>query len=290
VRADPASDPAARGASPRTPWPTAGTSALIPEVSFEPLPAGPTPAGAVPSVAEGPTIPAEAVRRLAAQVRLLVGRPVRLLVHDNRSTMVSFRREDDCLHLRVHHMFVGAGDDVVGAIAEYARTRSNAAGRVLDRFVRSNRTRIKPLDVERARARPLRTAGRVYDLACIYDALNERYFGGELDARIGWGQGMARRRRRSIRMGAYYHDTRTILIHPALDRPDVPRYFVELVVYHEMLHQAVPQERTPAGRRIIHSPEFRARETRFHDFRRARTWERRNLPHLLKNRRALPPL
>ena len=70
-------------------------------------------------------------------------------------------------------------------------------------------------------------------------------------------------------MGAYYHETRTILIHPALDRAEVPRYFVELVVFHEMLHQAVPQERSETGRRNIHSDEFRRREALFRDFERA---------------------
>jgi hypothetical protein len=153
---------------------------------------------------------------------------------------------------------------------------------VLDRHVRDNRERIKPVDLEQVRAKPLRTEGEVHDLQALYDALNDRYFGGTVDARIGWGRGSKGTRRRSIRMGAYYHDTATILIHPALDRAEVPRYFVELVVYHEMLHQAVPQQRTESGRRCIHSVEFRARERLFHDFERAREWESRHLALLLR--------
>jgi hypothetical protein len=207
---------------------------------------------------------------------------VRLLVHDNRSTMVSFRREESVLHLRVHHMFVGAGGDVVKALAEYARARSPEAGRRLDQFVRENRVRIKPIDVERARQKPLRARGACHDLEAVSAALNRRYFDGGIDARIGWGRGTTGRKRRSIRMGAYYHDTRTILIHPALDRPEVPRYFVELVVYHEMLHQAVPQQRDGDGRRCIHSAEFRRRERLFAEFDRARAWERRHLALLLR--------
>lgn len=234
-------------------------------------------------VARGTGAPrVEDVRRLASELKGLVGTPVRLLVHDNRSTMVSFRREESMLHLRVHHMFLGAQADVVKALAEYARARSAPAGRRLDQFVRENRERIKPLDVEQARQKPLRTRGSAHDLDEIFASLNRRYFEGTIDARIGWGRGTTGRRRRSIRMGAYYHDTRTILIHPALDRPEVPRYFVELVVYHEMLHQAVPQQRSEGGRRCIHSAEFRRRERLFAEFDRARSWERRHLPLLLR--------
>ena len=228
------------------------------------------------------SVPYDHAHRLALEIRALVGHAVRLHVHDNRSTMVSFRREDNQLHLRVHHMFLKAGPDVVRALADYARARSARAGRVLDQYVRQNKQAIKPLNVEEARAKPLRTVGEVYDLQELYDTLNRRYFGGEVTARIGWGRGSTNRRRRSIRMGAYYHETETILIHPALDRVEVPRYFVELVVYHEMLHQAVPQQRDASGRRCIHSPEFREREQEFVDYVRARQWEQRNLQILLR--------
>lgn len=256
----------------------------------EPAPlrsAGPAPAVRQGSAARpGPVAslppPADGAHRLVSELRGLVGGPVTLKVHDNRSTMVSFRREEGALHLRVHHMFLAAGPEVVRALADYARLRSARAGKVLDHYVRQHRSAIKPVDVEQARAKALRTLGEVHDLARVYEALNGRYFAGTLDARIGWGRGSTGRRRRSIRMGAYYHDTATILIHPALDRAEVPAYFVELVVFHEMLHQAVPHHRDETGRRCIHSPEFRARERQFHDFERARSWEKRNLALLLR--------
>jgi hypothetical protein len=227
-------------------------------------------------------VPYEKAQHLASELRGLVGRRLRLHIHDNRSTMVSFRHETRSLHLRVHHMFLGAGPDVVRALADYARARSPRAGRVLDQYVRQHREHIRAVDLERANARPLESKGAVHDLQELFDALNQRYFAGWVRARIGWGRGTTERRRRSIRMGAYYHDTATILIHPALDRREVPRFFVELVVFHEMLHQAIPQQRSDDGRRCIHSKEFREREQLFEDYERARAWERRNLPILLR--------
>jgi hypothetical protein len=244
-----------------------------------PLPLAPPKRTRSPRVA----VPPEHAHQLQSQVRLLVGAPVELRVHDNRSTMISFRRYDDRLHLRVHHMFLEAGPEVVRALAEYARVRSAKAGRVLDQFVRQHRENIRPVEPERAQSRPLNTRGAVHDLQAMFDTLNARYFGNAIQARIGWGRGTSsERRRRSIRMGAYYHETQTILIHPALDRTDVPQYFVSLVVYHEMLHQAVPQQKMDTGRRTVHSREFRAREKLFHDFDRARLWERHNLSILLR--------
>jgi hypothetical protein len=54
------------------------------------------------------------------------------------------------------------------------------------------------------------------------------------------------------------------------------------VVFHEMLHQAVPA-REANGRRIVHGPEFRRRERAYPEFARAKAWEERNLSLLLSS-------
>jgi predicted metal-dependent hydrolase len=87
-------------------------------------------------------------------------------------------------------------------------------------------------------------------------------------------------------MGSYHHETRVIRLHPALDRPEVPAYFVRYVVFHEMVHQAVPIRRTGAGRREVHGREFRRRERTCPDYDRALARERDHLPLLLGRRRA----
>ena len=127
---------------------------------------------------------------------------------------------------------------------------------------------------------PLVARGRTWDLQEMFDRLNALVFGGAIEARIGWGRGTTGRRRRTIRMGVYDHLGRTIRIHPALDRPEVPRFFVEYIVFHEMLHQAVPA-RASGGRRQHHGPEFRARERAYPDYERAIAWEREHLGMLL---------
>ncbi|MFN7133992.1 MAG: hypothetical protein ACK4N5_18085 [Myxococcales bacterium] len=220
-------------------------------------------------------------RNLAAALSDELSRPVRLYVTDNRATMVSFRRAREGLTLRVHHMFLDAPPHVVKALADYAGRGTRTAGTVIDRFVRDHSDAIRAGEADR-RAQRLNPRGTCYDLKELYDRLNATEFDGRIRARIGWGRGTQERRRRTIRMGVYDHLSRTIRIHPALDRPEVPEFFVAYIVFHEMLHQAIPCKEE-GGRRQHHSPEFRAREQQYPDYERAIAWEKQHL-HLLLGR------
>lgn len=221
-----------------------------------------------------------AASRLADAISELLGERVRLAVHDNRSTMVSFRRAPGAVCYRVHHLFLDAPGEVVRALAAFAAPRLRAArrreaGRRIDAWVRRNRGAIAPLD-----AGSLRPRGRHHDLAAILERLNAAHFGGAVRAAIGWGRDGGRAPRRSIKTGVYLHDARAIRIHPALDRAEVPEFYVAAVVFHEMLHQVVPGEDS-GRRRVVHGPEFRRRERAYPGHARAREWERRNLDLLL---------
>ncbi|HEY6050302.1 MAG TPA: SprT-like domain-containing protein, partial [Thermoanaerobaculia bacterium] len=84
--------------------------------------------------------------------------------------------------------------------------------------------------------------------------------------------------------GVYFHEQKLIRLHPALDDERVPAHFVEMVVFHEMLHQVFPPTMEDDGRRCVHGPEFRAAERRYPGYDRARTWERGHLHLLLRQR------
>jgi len=120
--------------------------------------------------------------------------------------------------------------------------------------------------------------GRVYDLERMFRRLNQRYFGGELERpTLTWSQ----RRTRTI-LGHHdgVHDT--IVISKTLDSPDVPEWFVEYILYHEMLHIKHPA-RLINGRRYYHTKAFRAEEQRFPFYREAQQW----LDHVARQRRTL---
>ena len=141
--------------------------------------------------------------------------------------------------------------------------------------MRTHRDRIAPPRTGRLQAR-----GRVHDLQAILDRLNAEHFDGPVEAKIGWGRSGALPGRTSIRTGVYLHAARAIRIHPALDREEVPAFYVASVVFHEMLHQVVPPAER-GGRRTIHGREFRRRERAFPDHARAAAWERENVHRLL---------
>ncbi|HSR51975.1 MAG TPA: M48 family peptidase [Acidobacteriota bacterium] len=129
--------------------------------------------------------------------------------------------------------------------------------------------------VRRLRGRKHLTSeqGRHYDLRALCEALNKRYFGGNIEIeRISWS------RRRNRRVLGHYDDAHnTIVIDRRLDHPRVPSYVVEFVIYHEMLH-ALLGERFHKGRRWVHHADFRRAERAFHDYRRAQEYIRRHLP------------
>jgi hypothetical protein len=218
-------------------------------------------------------------RRLSAH--LITGR-IALAVTDNRYTMISVKREKGLLYrIRLHHMFLGADSGTVRTLARYIAHNDGAASDSLSQFIESNQTKIR-----RARRRPpvavtLETRGEIYDLQEIFDDLNRSYFRGVIDARITWGQRLGKRRRRnSIKMGSYSVEDRLIRIHPSLDRKFVPRFFVEWIVYHEMLHQ-VHDIPLIGGRRIFHTEAFLAQEAEFAHYARARRWEQDYLNRIL---------
>ncbi len=130
---------------------------------------------------------------------------------------------------------------------------------------------------------PFSHEGRFFDLREIFDRLNARFFNNSLKGyTICWGR---RRRQRPLRyfvFGTIREEEKLIRIHPLLDEPFVPLWFLEYVVYHEMLHAVVPEEEGPNGRRKIHTEAFYKRERQFPSYARARKWEEANLERFLR--------
>jgi len=244
-------------------------------------------AAAVPAGLEGrprrsaPPPPKEEVLpradALARRIAADLGARVRLVVNDNRSTMVSYQREAGELTLRLHHMFLDAPDDVVQALADYAGRGRRRAGALIDAYVQHSEERIRAAT---RRPEALKSAGKCFDLQDIFGRLNHHHFQGGIRATIGWGRGVNRRRRKSIRLGVYDHQAREIRVHPALDKPDVPLFFVEYIVFHEMLHQLFPSARHD-GRHVHHPRAFKDREKAFPLFDAALNWEKQHLSKLL---------
>lgn len=241
---------------------------------------------AAPAAPDPDALPAtELSAALELALRARHGAPLRLTVTDNRRTMLSLHKRKELVEVRLHHMFLRAEAAVWDALSDYLFSGDRTAASVIARYIEKQRKHIRKSE-ERPLA--LSTAGVHHDLHEICRDINQRYFQGRADVHITWGREgghKTRAARRSIKLGSYTSRDRLVRVHPALDAAFVPRFFVEYIVYHEMLHHVLPPT-VQNGRRDLHGPIFQARERQFEHFQAALAWERANLDRLLKKRRA----
>ena len=106
--------------------------------------------------------------------------------------------------------------------------------------------------------------GRYYNLEEVFDTLNFKFFGGLLGRpELTWSENLARRS-----LGHYDAAHNTIVVSRVFDRPSSPRYAVEYLLYHEMLHLRHPV-RMRGLRRCVHSAAFKADEQQFPQLKEA---------------------
>jgi predicted metal-dependent hydrolase len=223
--------------------------------------------------------------------RLTGGRLRSLELTDNRRTILSVRAGKTGfrapLELRIHHSFTAAPEEVLQAVATFVESkRGSDLAREALVLIREHFTAHR--ETARARRVVLRPEGAALDLREVFADLNERYFEGRLAVAITWGKSAisshcGRRRSASLQLGSYSYEDRLIRLHRVLDHAEVPRYVVEAVVYHEMLHADMPPE-IRGGKRYFHTPEFRRRERIYRNLTRAERWIGDNMPALLKAR------
>ncbi len=112
--------------------------------------------------------------------------------------------------------------------------------------------------------------GRYYHLEEVFESLNARFFHGLLGRpELTWSEHHAKRS-----LGHYDGAHNTIVVSRVFDRASSPRYALEYLLYHEMLHLKFPV-RMRGLRRCIHSAEFKAEEARFPQLAEAMAFIRR---------------
>ena len=119
----------------------------------------------------------------------------------------------------------------------------------------------------RGRKRISTAKGAHYDLDEIFDSLNLRFFHGLMGRpQLTWSEHSARRL-----LGHYDAAHNTIMVSRVFDRRNTPRYAVEYLMYHEMLHLRHPVK-AKNGRRCVHSREFQAEENLFPELDQAKKY------------------
>ena len=190
----------------------------------------------------------------------------------------TFRLREGRLLVRLSDLLEGAPEAVVRAIAHillakmYRKPIDPRQSARYRRYVGSHEVVSKAHLVRQMRGRKQLHSpqGRVYDLDAIFDELNQRFFYGLLGRpRMSWSP----TRTRSI-LGHYDPAHNAIVISRIFDHPQVPRYAVEYIVYHEMLHLKHPVK-LRGSRRCVHSAEFVAEEKLFPELERANAFLKR---------------
>jgi hypothetical protein len=189
------------------------------------------------------------------------------------SLVLTIRRRDEQMIVRFSDLLQRAPMGVLEAAAAlllsriYRRRTPRALVAPYHAYAKSHKTRQRVQKMRGGRVRPaaLHPAGEKFDLNRMFDELNAQFFAGELrKPHLGWSTRSWRRQ-----FGSFDPGPNQILLNCRMDRREVPRYVVEYVLYHEMLHVKHPTRKSGCSL-ISHSPEFRTEEKLFPEFERAR--------------------
>ena len=182
------------------------------------------------------------------------------------SLNTTIRLREGALHVSLSDLLEGAPESVLRAIAHiliakiYKKPISAAHNHRYKRFQYSEAVARQTEQIRYARGTKRFTGpeGRYYNLDEVFDSLNERFFHGLLGRpQLTWSEHHAKRL-----LGHYDAAHNTIVVSRVFDRPSSPRYAIEYLLYHEMLHLKHPVKMRGL-RRCVHSAEFKAEERLF---------------------------
>jgi hypothetical protein len=189
----------------------------------------------------------------------------------------TIRLREGELYIRLSDLLEGAPDNVLYSIAHillaklYRKSVDRIHSARYRRYVGGHEVAAKARLVRQMRGRKhIRSArGHHYHLEEIFDDLNRRFFNGLLGRpQLTWSRNLAR-----SSLGHYDPAHNTIVISRVFDHPRVPRYAVEYIMFHEMLHLKHPVK-LRGSRRCVHSREFVAEERSFPELEQARKFLR----------------
>jgi hypothetical protein len=147
----------------------------------------------------------------------------------------------------------------------------DAHRKLVRKFLKECRAQTRQAELEFAEVPPVDER----DLQAIFNRLNEEYFQGKVEAKVEWGKNVKVPNRRSFSFGSYDSKNKLIRIHPRLKQDFVPVRVLELTVYHEMCHQAVPPARRHSQWQMHHK-DFKTKEKEYRHYREAMQWEKKH--------------
>lgn len=127
------------------------------------------------------------------------------------------------------------------------------------------------------------TQGCRWNLAEVRDHINNAYLGGGIETLVRWGRAHSRLSFQTSRQLPDGQMINIVTIAGVYNHPEVPRFAIETIMFHEMLHIAIPPQ-TGGSRRIIHGRAFKAAERSFPHFEAWQNWLKADLPGIMRKK------
>jgi hypothetical protein len=187
----------------------------------------------------------------------------------------TWRRSGRNATFRVSDYLEGAPEEVIESLAWYIVSRAFDVGCPdgrSDKYLEHLRSRRlwdtkRSLYLSRARGLCVEPRGRCRDLRTVFDYVNSTYFRGMIgDPTLAWVDESP-----AVRLGYYFDPINLLAVNKVFDSERVPRYVLEFVVYHELLHH-IDAESGRRTNRVQHTKRFREQERRFSSWADAERW------------------
>lgn len=179
------------------------------------------------------------------------------------------------IHVKISDLLCDAPLELHRALAEillrklYRKKVPANISQIFQDYIKQTEVRQKSIETRRTRGRKILrgSEGTHYDLAEIFNLLNQIYFEGKIPKpTLTWSNTNTSRI-----LGHHDSAHNSITISKSLDDNRVPRFVVECVMFHEMLHIKHPTKYIN-GRRYSHTPAFRRDEREFAFFVESEAW------------------
>jgi hypothetical protein len=180
--------------------------------------------------------------------------------------------------VRISDLLEGAPEPVLRALAHillaklYRKPIEPAQNTRYRKYVSSHALTEKAQLVRQMRGRKVidSAQGGCYDLHAVFEDLNSRFFFGLLGRpQMTWSREPARNS-----LGHYDPGHNAIVISRIFDHPRIPRYVLEYIVFHEMLHLKHPVK-LRGSRRSVHPRAFQDEEKLFPQIEEAKAFLKR---------------
>ena len=163
-------------------------------------------------------------------------------------------------HIQLSEGFIAAEKEVIRSVMESVLIKKTPETKnLIRRFAHSEAYREIILELDLiAQVFSENAQGDHYDLNELFTAVSQEYLDSSfVKPRLCWNSILTRRK-----LGHYESARDRVVLSPGLDRKDIPRFVVEFVLYHELLHKH-HGVKWLNGKRMVHTPAFRQSEKKF---------------------------